>query len=1240
MNNLSKKRVSSATKNLKNSKKFFSIMAMFLLLTTTVSSVVSSQSDLLNQIKNNLEIQNTSDKPVIKIIKYSSIKERLLLLKEKIRNLIEKITQIKNRLSTFLKDETDETNDYSSKNIRPLKLPILRSFEKFLRLKLLNLTIMFYTNYSGIEKQIAIKFLQEKKIDVNNDSKNDIKVKLGLSFSIERFLHFSINFKYFITRLSDFPDTQAHFEAYTELYFPGLLSLRQRGDRIRFGYESPEGEEVPSSCQIIYRYLPKIINLRKKPEHRIEINPGKNNGNSKLILLLGYTNFNNNKTVISELNSRIIYNPAVKSTVSIGGNGILGGSTFEFAREYSGESQVDMYCSFEKNNKTTIGYVKDLPKKVTFTINFGRDGNIKFNTYNQAPSEIGLCNDFYNPDSKIYFTNLLSKAELNWNIRAVIQQKVDLSFYTDSSGTSLKGELKSIKNSTINFNIFSKENLDCEMSLDLKNGHFVFKRNKVDISINLLFNGSNSSLDFSTNISSFCDEPFEIFFDKLKNGNVEVLFSGSYLEVSDLNFIFLKSASNNTKGEDELTLTYNNQDQPVVLEPFLTIKLSSLRLSARDFIKLKSDNETKEVNLSAGGNGSVKLNDIIIKCNLLEIQSGLFEVESDHFYGSAINLSLNLSDIKNTTVESVALENAISKFIIEGLSFKLNFKEIFNLTEFRADFSGCGALYLTYNKSSVNITGIINGPGLFEIEVLNINLSSNTSSIILLKLEDFSMSGPTTFFIYGYLGFNGSNISDFSFNGGVGSGWHIGKFYLNAFGIPIIEVINLNGEGQISAGLEKSQNAGLFDIIISLAGNWDWEKVYFVPLSEGERPGIHCGSFSGNFNLRIHIPNLNELLIGYLSGTVYSNTKLDQFKLDGSVWSISAVSLQMKPGDFYISWDISNSSNVHLLLDNSGTIDLEFDTFLIENKNSGESFSFRSREVSVPHLEMITDINGGGNGYLFLDTNNQYCNYEITKSELIKINKTFRAENFNISWNFSGGLFNIIDIEGFIEFGKTFEILVFINGQWRVLISINEPVAEFTWSPSQPGINETIQFDGSESYFSSPITRYDWKWYSTDVWHNNLGPYPTHSYNLDGDYRVSLRIWSGLKHSTCTKIVNVGGSRMNVNIIYENETLYEGSPFEIIVTDMENNNTPLSDVLVTYTQQDCNGIWQNTTNITNSDGITGFIAFDVPQDCNINYSDAKAFVSKSGYPDAESRWFQVHDITSDMYENTKVKIIQ
>lgn len=1155
MNNSFKKHISSATKQHKNFKKFFCIITMFLILTTTLSTVVNSQSLITNPIQNNLENKIPSDEPIITINKILPIKEKLLQFKQNIKNILEKLARIKNKSTDFLNIEKDTDSDYSSIEIESQKSPIIRGFRRLLRQKLLNLTVMFYTNYSGIENQVSIKFLQEKKIDVNNDSKDDIKVKLGLSFSIERFLHFSINFKYFITRLPDFPDNFAYFEAYSEIYFTGLLFLRQRNNRIRFGYESPLGEEVPVSCQIVYRYLPKIINIRKNPEHRVEINPVKGNGDSKLILLLSYTNFNKNNTVVSELKSRVVYNPAVESTVSIGGNGILGGSKFEFKREYSGDSQVDMYCSFEKNNKTIIGFVKDLPKKVTFTINFKRDGNIAFNTYNQAPSEIGVSDDFINPENKIYFTNLPSKAELTWNIRALIQQKLDVSFYTNSPGIYIKGDLKFPKNSTTNFTIYSKENLDSKMSLDLKQGYLGFQRNKVDINFDLSIKKINASFNFSTNISSFYDQPFEVFFGKLFDENAEVIFYGSYLKISDLNLIFLKSASNNTNDEDEIKLDSNNIEPIVPLEHFLVMSLSSLEFTARDFVKLRNDNETKELNFSAGGNGSIKLNDLFIDSNMLKVEWKLFEVESDHFYGSAINLSLNLSDIKNLSVESVALENAICKFLIEGLIVKPYLQNIINVTEFKANFSGCGIFELTYNNSRVDINGAICGPGSIELDLI-----SELFGLGLLKIEDFRISGPTTYFIYGYFEKNEFNETEFRVIGGVNNSWHLGKFYIEVSNIPLIEIKNCNGEGQISIGTGLA-TGGILDIIFSISGNWNWEKIYFVPFSENtQRPGIHSGSFSGNITLNFRL-NL-KTGSGHFSGTVYSITRLDHFKIESNNWLISGVSFQMKPGDFYLYWrEIFNLTNAHYIIDNSGTIDLEFDLFLIENKNTGKSFSFRSREVSVPHFEIMTELKGSGNGYLYLDTDNQYCNYEITKSEFIKINRTFRAENCNISWNFSGGIFNIIDISGFIEFGSSFEILVFINGQWRILISINQPVAEFTWSPTEPNVNDTIYFDASDSYFSEPITRYDWKWFGADVWHNNLGPYTNHSYSQEGNYKVSLRVWSGLKHSTCTKDVNVGNSSKNVNIVKENQTLFQGYPFEILRNDIQKDES-LTNILV------------------------------------------------------------------------------
>ena len=74
------------------------------------------------------------------------------------------------------------------------------------------------------------------------------------------------------------------------------------------------------------------------------------------------------------------------------------------------------------------------------------------------------------------------------------------------------------------------------------------------------------------------------------------------------------------------------------------------------------------------------------------------------------------------------------------------------------------------------------------------------------------------------------------------------------------------------------------------------------------------------------------------------------------------------------------------------------------------------------------------------------------------------------------------------------------------------PVAEFTYSPSIPGINETITFDASASNATSPLEIIEYQWdfddgttkvYVKDV---NLTDITTHSYAAGGTYDVSLTV--------------------------------------------------------------------------------------------------------------------------------------
>jgi len=402
---------------------------------------------------------------------------------------------------------------------------------------------MFYTNYSGIETSHNLKLYRFVDLDVNGDGKSDISVKIRLYPYLEKDLSLSINFEYLIKRLNNFPDIHASFEAYGELYFPGILFKRQNGNRIRIGYDSSEGEEVPSKCSITYQYIPNIFRIRKRPEHGALLRPGSITGESKLALIFSYANLQGSN-ISSEVRSRTSYDPAVKSTLSIGGNGILGGSTFEFLREVSHDTKIDMTVSFIKNNTEITGYVKDLPEKVTFTIDTRKDGYIEFDTHDSPPTEIGLCDDFKNPLNFIYFKDLPSKAKINWKRDILKQKNVNISIYTIGTGISFLGHFDFIMNGSLDFNISSKENLDLNLSIDGTEGFLIFERSTVNISFSLSFKRINTSFDLSFNLTRFFDKPFEIFFGKLVNEEVQFSLSSKSFTLDDFKMILNMNSIN------------------------------------------------------------------------------------------------------------------------------------------------------------------------------------------------------------------------------------------------------------------------------------------------------------------------------------------------------------------------------------------------------------------------------------------------------------------------------------------------------------------------------------------------------------------------------------------------------------------------------------------------------------------------------------------------------------------------
>ncbi|MFB6245521.1 MAG: PKD domain-containing protein, partial [Candidatus Nanohaloarchaea archaeon] len=116
------------------------------------------------------------------------------------------------------------------------------------------------------------------------------------------------------------------------------------------------------------------------------------------------------------------------------------------------------------------------------------------------------------------------------------------------------------------------------------------------------------------------------------------------------------------------------------------------------------------------------------------------------------------------------------------------------------------------------------------------------------------------------------------------------------------------------------------------------------------------------------------------------------------------------------------------------------------------------------------------------------------------------------------------------------------------------PTASFTYSPSNPSINESISFDGSGSSDDGYIYKYEWDW-TDDGNYEATGETASHSYSSTGDYTVVLRVEDAEgASSTISKSITVTA---NVLDNFEDGDLseYSGQTGTWSVT----NNSPVYD---------------------------------------------------------------------------------
>jgi hypothetical protein len=453
--------------------------------------------------------------------------------KEKIEDLKEKIQNFKNQLNTveYFSDESD---------IQLKQFSLYKTMNLF---SIIKTGLEFYTNYNGNEKTDTLRLFRQTKIDLNDDSKDDIVVLLQLYPGIESSLALSINYKISINQLSGFDDLDknAYFKAMSELNFPGILSKNLTDDKLEFGYESAEGENIPEKCSVTYKLVPHIFSIKKTPDHIFAIDTDAvSEGSAKLNLIFGFTEADDR----SEVFSKVSYDPVVSSEITFKRSRGSGVSFFEYERTVSSQTNVDLYLAHIKGENKTYAYALDLPSYVGFSLRLGQQGKAEFST-DSAIAEIGLCDNIDNPKNKVYFSDMFTTAILEWNRDPFLllkQGSFNASIYTEGAGVSFNIHLEGDSGGNADFSISPDATvIDASLELDLSEGYFRINRNEFDLFVSFSISVLNesissflSTLSGSFNIARLSDGPFEIFFDDLYDGELEIYLSGKSFELYDV----------------------------------------------------------------------------------------------------------------------------------------------------------------------------------------------------------------------------------------------------------------------------------------------------------------------------------------------------------------------------------------------------------------------------------------------------------------------------------------------------------------------------------------------------------------------------------------------------------------------------------------------------------------------------------------------------------------------------------
>jgi PKD repeat protein len=535
------------------------------------------------------------------------------------------------------------------------------------------------------------------------------------------------------------------------------------------------------------------------------------------------------------------------------------------------------------------------------------------------------------------------------------------------------------------------------------------------------------------------------------------------------------------------------------------------------------------MNIQADGSGSVTLEMMRITSNANLVNAGVDLLDMD--VGAEVLVTITKEGEENADF-TVSGTGSISNIIIENLyaQFSLEVEGVIKIEEADIDFSGDGEFIADISyPGSISLNGGISGS---NAKIFVGYLSISIPGDIRFDLDDFSLTGQTSFNIHAEGIFYSDQLVDFDVTIDIGSStaqWSIGLFDIYGSGSSglLLRVEEINGKGTIAFGAQGTAIDGEngdweIDFIFSFNGEFSWTDINVLPGSERSF-NTRDGKINGHAELYIELmalifPGTKPINFG---GTIFRTTTIESFNVNRNLFSFTILSVDLQSGDVDIL--IGGGRTIgSLTVDCSGTVNPTIG-FLEINLNSGRSLTLVDFHITVPYLKVEWELDRSGNEEIKIDTNNEECVLDGYIAGIIHFNViTLKAENFHVWWNYdSDKIFKDIDWDGTIDISIGC-IEVNIDGRWHVLDWTGGDDGDIMVYHGGPYDGETgvpITFTGSAS---GGVPPYDYTWLIEDTVNGDQhlkGRTVSYTFTEIDDYPVYLNVKDFLGKSNYAKTI-------------------------------------------------------------------------------------------------------------------------